>query len=268
MDNIIVLKFGGSTIDTLSKDFYKNLQKLQNVGLKPIIVHGGGPAIKKMLDDQHIQAEFVDGLRKTTAQAMDVVEMVLSGSVNSAITRKLNASGIRAIGLSGSDDQLLQAKAKNLFKYGYVGDVEKVNVSLLYEMVNIGVVPVIAPVGIGEDGRRYNINADTAAGAVAKAVSAKQLVFVTDVPGIMEENRLLETVTEKKIESLISSGTIYGGMIPKVQAALQGLSGNLDEVMIVDGNQSVLKRKETKLTGTVIKRSVGVKEHVSTLSNV
>lgn len=268
MDNIIVLKFGGSTIDTLSEDFYKNLQKLQNVGLKPIIVHGGGPAIKKMLDEQHIYAEFVDGLRKTTAQAMDVVEMVLSGSVNSAITRTLNASGIRAIGLSGSDDQLLQAKAKNLLKYGYVGDVDKVNVSLLYELVNIGVVPVIAPVGIGEDGRRYNINADTAAGAVAKAVSAKQLVFVTDVPGIMEENRLLETVTEKKIESLISSGTIYGGMIPKVQAALKGLSGNLDEVMIVDGNQSVLKRKETKLIGTVIKRSMEVKEHVSTLSNV
>ncbi len=268
MDNIIVLKFGGSTIDTLSEDFYKNLQKLQNVGLKPIIVHGGGPAIKKMLDEQHIHAEFVDGLRKTTAQAMDVVEMVLSGSVNSAITRTLNASGIRAIGLSGSDDRLLQAKAKNLLKYGYVGDVEQVNVSLLYELVNIGVVPVIAPVGIGEDGRRYNINADTAAGAVAKAVSAKQLVFVTDVPGIMEENRLLETVTEKKIESLISSGTIYGGMIPKVQAALKGLSGNLDEVMIVDGNQSVLKRKETKLIGTVIKRSMEVKEHVSTLSNV
>src|SRR5699024_299702 len=150
-------------------------------------------------------------LRKTTAPVMDVVEMVLSGSVNSAITRKLNDSGIRSIGLSGSDDQLLQAEAKNIFKYGYVGDVKKVNVSLLYELVNIGVVPVIAPIGIGPDGARYNINADTAAGAVAKAVSAKQLVFVTDVPGIMEKNQLLETVTEKKIHALISSGTIYGG---------------------------------------------------------
>lgn len=268
MDNIIVLKFGGSTIDTLSEDFYTNLQKLKEAGLKPVIVHGGGPAIKKMLDERNIGTEFVDGLRKTTAPAMDVVEMVLSGSVNNTITRKLNEAGIRAIGLSGSDDQLLLAKAKNLFKYGYVGDVEKVNVSLLYELVNIGIVPVIAPVGIGTDGLSYNINADTAAGAVAKAVSAKQLVFVTDVPGIMEENRLLETVTDKEIESLISAGTIYGGMIPKVQAALKGLSGNLDEVMIVDGNQSVLKRKETKLVGTVIKKSVEVKEYVSTLSNV
>lgn len=268
MDNIIVLKFGGSTIDSLSEDFYTNLQRLQGAGLKPIIVHGGGPAIKKMLDEQKIATEFVDGLRKTTTSTMDVVERVLSGSVNNTITHQLNKAGIHASGLSGSDDQLLQAKAKNVCKYGYVGDVENVNVSLLYEMVDMGIVPVIAPIGIGADGLKYNINADTAAGAVAKAVSAKQLVFVTDVPGIIEKDHLLETVTEKKIELLISSGTIYGGMIPKVQAALKGLNENLNEVMIVDGNQSVLQSKETKLIGTVIKKSVGVKEHVSTLSNV
>lgn len=268
MGNIIVLKCGGSTIDTLSGNFFTNILSLQRAGLKPIIVHGGGPAIKQMLNKQHIESEFVDGLRKTTKPAMDVVEMVLTGVINNDIVRRLNDAGIQSIGLSGSDAHLLSAKAKNFKRYGYVGEVDQVNVSLLERLMHIDIVPVIAPVGIGSDGTRYNINADTAAGAVASSVGAKQLVFVTDVPGIMKENHLLESVTEEKVTKLIEEGTIYGGMIPKVEAALASLSEDLQEVMIVDGNQSVLDTAETELVGTVIKKSVEVCPYVSTLSNV
>lgn len=220
----------------------------------PIIVHGGGPAIKEMLDKFQIETEFVDGLRKTTESVMDVVETVLTGSVNNSLIRKLNLSGILAIGLSGSDAQLLQAKPKNLERYGFVGEVTNVNVSLLTKLLAQDIVPVIAPIAVGEDGIRYNVNADTVAGDVARALSAKQLIFVTDVPGIMQENELIETITDKEIEQLISTGTIYGGMLPKVQAAVNSLSNQLEEAMIVDGKQSELATN-TKLVGTIIRKS-------------
>lgn len=258
MSDIIVLKCGGSSIDTLSDRFYKNIETLQKSGLKPIIVHGGGPAIGEALVKLKIEAEFIDGLRKTTSDVMDVVEMVLTGTVNSAIVRKLNEFGLQAVGLSGSDSELLSAEPKDLEKLGYVGHVTDVNTSLLTQLLDIGVVPVIAPIGIGKDSVRYNINADTAAGSVAKAVGAKQLVFVTDVPGIIKENQLVTSINEEEILELISNGTIYGGMIPKVKAALASLGENLQEAMIVDGNQSVLGTSETELAGTVIKKSVGV----------
>ncbi len=222
--------------------------------MMPIIVHGGGPAIKEMLDKFQIETEFVDGLRKTTESVMDVVETVLTGSVNNSLIRKLNLSGILAIGLSGSDAQLLQAKPKNLERYGFVGEVTNVNVSLLTKLLAQDIVPVIAPIAVGEDGIRYNVNADTVAGDVARALSAKQLIFVTDVPGIMQENELIETITDKEIEQLISTGTIYGGMLPKVQAAVNSLSNQLEEAMIVDGKQSELATN-TKLVGTIIRKS-------------
>lgn len=258
MSDIIVLKCGGSSIDSLTDSFYENIVKLQQSGLKPIIVHGGGPAIEIALNKMDIQAEFINGLRKTTAEVMDVVEMVLTGTVNSALVRRLTEFGVRAVGLSGTDSDLLVAQPKDIEKLGYVGDVDYVNTSLLYQLLDIGVVPVIAPIGIGEDGTRYNINADTVAGSVAKALGAKQLVFVTDVPGIIQKNKLIDSITEKEIMDLISEGTIYGGMIPKVKAAINSLGENLEEAMIIDGNQSVLNASETELVGTVIKKSVGV----------
>ena len=265
MDDIIVLKCGGSTIDTLSESFFTNIKKLQKSGMKPIIVHGGGPAIKDMLDKLQIETEFVDGLRKTTEPVMDVVEMVLTGVVNNGITRKLNDVGIQSIGLSGSDVQLLKAIPKDIKRLGFVGEVTEVNVSYLEELINIGVVPVIAPIALGDEGICLNINADTAAGAIAKAVGAKQLIFVTDVPGIMRESKLLTSVTEEEIHIMIEEGTIYGGMIPKVEAALGSLSEDLQEAMIIDGNQSVLSTADTELVGTVIKKSVGVVSDVSTI---
>ena len=258
MSEIIVLKCGGSIIDTLSDSFFANIKNLQKSGLKPIIVHGGGPAIEEMLEDLQIKSEFIDGLRKTTKPVMDVVEMVLTGIVNNEITRKLSDHGIQSIGLNGSDVQLLKAKPKDFEKLGYVGEVTDVNVKFLKHLLETGVVPVITPVAVGEDGQSYNINADTAAGAVASAVAAKQLIFVTDVPGILQDNELLECVTENEINEMIEDGTIYGGMIPKVEAALNSLSKDLSEAMIIDGNQAVIGGTDTSLVGTVIKKSVGV----------
>lgn len=257
MSDIIVLKCGGSTIDELSDQFFANILSLKQSGLKPIIVHGGGPAIKKMLGKLQIESEFVNGLRKTTEPVMDVVEMVLTGTVNNALIRKLNEAGIQSVGLSGSDYQLLTAKPKDFEQYGYVGEITDVNAEFLTQLLENGIVPVIAPIAIGVDNTRYNINADTAAGAIAKAMSAKQLIFVTDVPGIMKENKLIESVTEQEITKLISTGTIYGGMLPKVQAAIESLSEDLQEAMIVDGKHSEIT-PDAKLVGTVIKKSVEV----------
>lgn len=262
MSEIIVLKCGGSIIDTLSNSFFENIKNLQKSGLKPIIVHGGGPAIQEMLNDLKIETEFIDGLRKTTEPVMDVVEMVLTGTVNNEFTRKLNEEGIKSIGISGSDVRLLNVKPKNFEKFGYVGEVTDVNVEFIMELLESDIVPVITPIGIGNDGNRYNINADTAAGAVASAVAAKQLVFVTDVPGILYKDELLESATEEDIYHMIENGVIYGGMIPKVKAALSSLNQNLREAMIIDGNQSVVKTTDAELVGTVIKKSVGVVQNV------
>ncbi len=257
MHDIIVLKCGGSTIDQLSDRFFDNINILKNAGLKPIIVHGGGPAIKEMLTKLSIESEFVNGLRKTTEPMMDVVEMVLSGTVNNALTRRLTEAGIESVGLSGSDSHILTGRPIDLEKYGLVGKVTNVNDSFLKQLLDLDVIPVIAPIALGEDGKRYNINADTAAGAVAKALCAKQLIFVTDVPGILREGELLESVTEEDIHEMISTGVIYGGMIPKVTAALDSLCGDMQEVMIVDGKRSALV-DDTSFVGTIIKKSVGV----------
>lgn len=268
MRKIIVLKCGGSTIDHLSDDFFENIVTLQKAGFQPVLVHGGGPAIQEMLTTQQIETTFVDGLRKTTQPVMDVVEMILTGVVNNAIVRRLNDAGIQSVGLSGSDAHLLTAEAKDFERYGYVGDVAAVNETLLHQLIDLGVVPVIAPIALGKEGTRYNINADIAAGAVAKALTAKQLIFVTDVPGIMVDNRLLPTVNEQQVMALIDTGVIYGGMIPKVEAALTSLSEDLQEVMIMDGNQSVMATTESDLVGTIIKKVEAGGNHVSPITNV
>lgn len=252
MNKIVVFKCGGSSLASLSDEFFENIQFLQAAGVKPVIVHGGGPNIQQMLDQLNIKSEFVDGLRKTTEEMMEIVEMILVGNVNPAFTRRMNALGIKAVGISGSDMELLKAKPINLEKYGLVGEVTDVNTQFIKALLHGGIVPVISPIAIGEDGKTYNINADTAAGAIASALNAAQLVFVTDVPGILKDGKLLETVTTADVEKLIADGTIYGGMIPKVKAALQGAHGNVQEVMIVNGKKSRLMNK-TNLKGTTIK---------------
>lgn len=251
LQEIIVFKCGGSSVNDLSKDFFVNIKALQEAGMKPVIVHGGGPAIEDMLLKLQIEFTFVDGLRKTTDDMMNIVEMVLSGNVNPALTRKFNAMGIPAAGMSGSDLNLLEATPIDEERFGQVGEVTNVNTAYVEALLQDGIVPVISPVALGKDGKRYNVNADTAAGAVASALDAQQLIFVTDVDGILQDGKLLEAVTVEDIHQLMADGTIYGGMIPKVKAAMKGLSGNVDEVMIVNGKKSEMKNTTT-LAGTVI----------------
>jgi len=257
LEKIIVFKCGGSSVDELSTQFFTNIHSLMEEGWKPVIVHGGGPAIQNMLEKLNITFEFVDGLRKTTAPMMEVVEMILTGEINPQLTRKLNKNGIKAVGISGSDYNLLKAKPINKEKYGQVGEVSEVNANYIKTILEEKIVPVISPVAIGKDYSTYNINADTAAGAIASALGAKRLVFVTDVPGILKDEKLLEKVTENEISTMIESGIIYGGMIPKVKAALHGLQGNVPEVMIINGKNSE-PMINGQLKGTTITNKTGV----------
>jgi acetylglutamate kinase len=246
---MFVMKCGGSTLAALPDSFFNDMKQLQDEGIIPVIVHGGGPAISDTLGKLGIESEFVNGLRKTDEAVLDVVEMVLAGQINKEIVRKIQLSGARAIGLSGVDGHLIQAKpVANAHEVGLVGDVTKVNAELLQGIITMGYMPVIAPVGLGADGgQRYNINADTAAGAVASHLGVERMIVVTDVPGIMKtvngEKRVLPSVTVQEINEMIESGDIYGGMIPKVRAAIQCIQGKVNEVIIVNGAEpEVLSR--------------------------
>lgn len=237
-----VMKCGGSTLEELPDSFYKDLAGLQEEGIQPVIVHGGGPAISDNLSKLGIETRFVGGLRYTSEEVLDVVEMVLAGSINKTIVRRIGQSGGKAVGLSGVDGGLIQAKpVANSAEVGLVGDVIGVNAVLIEGVVKLGYLPVIAPVGIGADGQRYNVNADTAAGAVASVLGVQQMIVVTDVPGILKtvggEKKVLQTVTVQEIEDMIQTGEIYGGMIPKVRAAIACISGKVNEVVIVNGSE-------------------------------
>ncbi|GIP51640.1 MULTISPECIES: acetylglutamate kinase [Paenibacillus] len=243
-----VMKCGGSTLEELPDSFYKDLAELQENGTQPVIVHGGGPAISDNLSKLGIDTHFVNGLRYTSEEVLDVVEMVLAGSINKKIVRRIGQSAGKAVGLSGVDGALIQAKpVTNSAEVGLVGEVTGVNAALIEGVVKLGFMPVIAPVGIDADGQRYNINADTAAGAVASVLGVQQMIVVTDVPGILKtvngEKRVLQTVTVQEIEDMIQTGEIYGGMIPKVRAAIACISGKVNEVVIVDGSEPGVLRK-------------------------
>ncbi|MEQ7050332.1 acetylglutamate kinase [Paenibacillaceae sp. P-4] len=259
---LFVMKCGGSTLAALPNSFYEQLHQLQEEGTVPVIVHGGGPAISGMLDKLGIESEFIGGLRRTDEAVLDVVEMILAGQINKQIVRRLTQVGAKAIGLSGTDGGLIQAEpVPNAAQVGFVGDVTYVNASLLAGLVDLNHIPVIAPVGLDRAGQRYNINADTAAGAVAAYLGSEQLIVVTDVPGIMrngpEGKVVLPVVTTEEVEAMIESGDIYGGMIPKVQAAMKCLEGGVQEVVIADGSETdVLRRLMAgEAIGTRIVRS-------------
>ncbi|MGG1877311.1 acetylglutamate kinase [Paenibacillus sp. 7541] len=243
-----VMKCGGSTLAALPDSFFEDLEKLQQQGVHAVIVHGGGPAISGNLEKLGIETEFVNGLRKTTEEVLDVVEMVLAGTINKQIVRRIQRAGGQAIGLSGSDGALIQAKpVTNHAEVGYVGDVTDVKSPILTGMMDMGYIPVVAPIGVDAAGQRYNINADTAAGAVASHLGVQQMIVVTDVPGILKgsgsEKRVLPSVTVQQIEDMIGTGEIYGGMIPKVRAAISCIHGQVREVVIVDGSEpNVLSR--------------------------
>jgi acetylglutamate kinase len=251
-----VMKCGGSTLAALPDSFFADMRQLQEEGIVTVIVHGGGPAISDTLSKLGIETEFVGGLRKTNEAVLDVVEMVLSGQINKEIVRRIQLAGAKALGLSGVDGQLIQAQpVRNSHEVGLVGDVTHVNAELIEGIVKMGYIPVIAPVGLGSDGgQRYNINADTAAGAVASHLGAERMIVVTDVPGIMKtvdgEMRVLASVTVADIEQMIADGDIYGGMIPKVRAAIACIQGQVQEVVIVNGTEPNVLSKVLK--GNVI----------------
>lgn len=237
-----VMKCGGSTLAELPDSFFEDLVKLQENGVKPIIVHGGGPAISDNLSKLGIETKFVNGLRYTSEDVLDVVEMVLAGSINKGIVRRIGQSGGKALGLSGIDGQLITAQpVAASAEVGLVGDVTEVNAALIEGVVKLGFMPIIAPLGVDADGQRYNINADTAAGAVASELGVERMIVVTDVPGILKtvngEKRVLPSVTVQEIEDMIQTGEIYGGMIPKVRAAIACIHGKVQEVIIVDGGE-------------------------------
>lgn len=238
-----VLKCGGSTLGSLPDSFYIELRGLQQQGRTPVIVHGGGPAISETLERLAITTEFVDGLRKTTEEVLDVAEMVLAGQMNKQIVRNLQKNGAKAVGLSGTDGLLLEAEpVDHAEQVGFVGRVTRVNQELIAGLVGLGYIPVLAPIGIqAQTGQRYNINADTAAGAVASQTGAARLIVVTDVPGIQTSVQgrpiILPSVTVAEIGEMIDSGDIYGGMIPKVKAAAECIQGEVQEVFIIQGSE-------------------------------
>jgi acetylglutamate kinase len=249
------MKCGGSTLAALPISFFEDMRQLQEEGIVTVIVHGGGPAISETLGKLGIESGFVNGLRVTNEAVLDVVEMVLSGQINKEIVRRIQLTGAAALGLSGVDGHLIEAKpVANSHEVGLVGDVTKVNAELIQGIVSMGYIPVIAPVGLGADGgQRYNINADTAAGAVASHLGVEQMVVVTDVPGIMKtadgEKQVLPVVSVAEIEEMIASGDIYGGMIPKVRAAIACIQGRVQEVVIVNGSEPNVLSKVLKGTG-------------------
>ncbi|UVI29874.1 acetylglutamate kinase [Paenibacillus spongiae] len=242
MEQRFVMKCGGSTLAALPDSFFADLRSLQENGVKPVIVHGGGPAISETLGKLGIESEFVNGLRKTSDEVLDVVEMVLAGRINKEIVRRMLSSGAKSLGLSGVDGRLITAQpVANANEVGFVGDVTDVNAAIIEGVMAMGYIPVIAPIGIDGEGQRYNINADTAAGAVASHLGVERMIVVTDVPGILKtidgEKRVLPSVSVAEIEAMISSGEIYGGMIPKVRAAIQCIQGRVREVVIVNGDE-------------------------------
>jgi acetylglutamate kinase len=236
----IVIKLGGSVMEQLPPTFYKNIVELyEDKQWTPVIVHGGGPLINSLLKALNIEPKFVNGLRVTDEQVLDLVEMVLSGSANKQIVRQLIKAEGKAYGVSGVDGSLLTAQAIDTSgELGFVGEVVKVNRQLIHEMIQQGFIPVISPIGIDDKGQRWNINGDIAASAVASALGAN-LCLISDIPGIyIEENNqkiTLSKVSKNEVEKMIENGQIFGGMIPKVKAALDGLVHQVPEVSIING---------------------------------
>lgn len=252
MNEIVVVKCGGSTIAELSDEFFLSIKALKDSGKLPVIVHGGGPEINKMLTILKIESIFINGLRKTTKDVLDTAEMVLCGKVNKRLVNSLQKAGLNSIGLSGCDGRLITARAIDKKTLGYVGDPVDINGELLEKLMASDFVPVIAPIGISEEGERFNINADTAAAAVAEALNATQLLFVTDVPGILKNGNLIEQLTTDEVEELIEDGTIYGGMLPKVRAAIKSLQGKIESVMIINGKGTTLMKQDGEIVGTTV----------------
>ena len=235
---VFVIKYGGAaqTDEGLKSDFARDIVLLQLVGIKVVIVHGGGKKINSLLDKLNIESHFEDGLRVTNKDTMEVVEMALSGLINKEITSLLVAHGARAVGISGKDDGLLRASAFNLEKYGFVGKIDEVNEAVINALLKEDIIPVIAPIALGANATSYNINADLAASAIAAKLRASKAIFLSDIKGVLDKNgELISKLDEAKITELKNNGTISGGMIPKLEASLECIKAGAKAVHIIDG---------------------------------
>jgi len=234
-----VVKYGGHAMGDAdaAEDFAEDVVLLKAVGINPIVVHGGGPQIGAALKAQGIESRFVDGLRVTDAETMKVAEMVLSGAINKEIVSWIAAEGGRAVGISGKDGRLVTAaKVQSEQDLGFVGEPDDIDTRILDTISKAGMIPVVAPIGVGADGQTYNINADTMAGALAIATGAERLFLLTDVPGVLDKNRkLLSDLTPADIAKLKEDGTIHGGMIPKLETCIDAVEGGVDAAVILDG---------------------------------
>ena len=235
----IVIKYGGNAMidDDLKSSFARDVVLLKLVGMNPVVVHGGGPQISATLDKLGITSEFVDGLRVTTKDTIDVVEMVLGGSVNKEIVSLINSHGGKAVGLTGKDGKLIQAsKIKTNADVGFVGQVDKINAAVVRHLEQDNFIPVIAPIGVGSNSETYNINADSVAGEIAAELNAEKLILMTNTPGVLDkQGDLLTGLDGKQVASLIDDETIVGGMMPKVDCALGAVRQGVKTAHIIDG---------------------------------
>lgn len=233
----IVIKCGGSVLDELSTSFFTSLSELKKQGYKLVFVHGGGPDINDMLELCNITPQFVNGLRKTDEQSLLIAEMILSGQTNRKLVALLQEHHFSAIGINGSDAYCLQADYLNREELGFVGEIKKVNLEYVELVVNGNYIPVITPIGITQNGEKLNINADYVSAEIAKALSAEQCLFVTNVDGVFINGSLTSKLSKQEIDSFIANGEINGGMIPKVTSALNALERGVKSVMIVSGKK-------------------------------
>jgi acetylglutamate kinase len=236
----VVVKYGGSaqTSDELKEKFAEDIVLLHTVGMKPVVVHGGGKSISRLLADLGIESSFIDGQRVTTRNVMRIAEMVLSGEINKEIVALLNSHGAKAVGLSGKDANFLEAVAKDEENFGYTGVIKKINTEIVDNMLEDGFIPVIAPIAgggaMGHPG--FNINADLAASRIAVALGARKILFLTDTPGVLDaDGELIGNLSIEATQKLKSEGVIHGGMVPKVDACMEALRGGVKKSHIIDG---------------------------------
>ena len=246
----VVVKYGGNAMidEKLKESFARNIVLMKAVGINPIVVHGGGPQIGRLLEKLNIESLFVNGLRVTDSDTMDVVEMVLGASVNKSIVSLLNQHGGQAIGITGKDGNFIQAKkmrvtkggagldASEIVDIGQVGEVEHINTHVLDALISNNFIPVIAPIGVDKKGNAYNINADSVAGKLAEVLNAEKLMLLTNVAGLLDkEGNILTGLSAAQVDALIADGTIYGGMLPKISCALDAVRNGVKQAHIVDG---------------------------------
>jgi acetylglutamate kinase len=248
----IVVKFGGNAMidEGLQNSFARDIVLMKLVGINPVVVHGGGPQIGELLEKLNIESSFVDGMRVTDSATMDVVEMVLGGSVNKNIVNLINNNGGKAIGLTGKDGHLIHAKklsitkkqsspeltAPEIIDIGHVGEVKSIDVKVIDMLISSDFIPVIAPIGVGDKGEAFNINADLVAGKVAEVLQAEKLMLLTNVSGLQnKEGKILTGLSTAEVDSLIDDGTIYGGMLPKINCALDSVKQGVSSAHIIDG---------------------------------